>query len=247
MKVDLSLSIDGNFKTQAKNRKGITRKAYDKIFRFSEPFFKEITINMAIAPNNVVDFAQNFLYLYKLGARKFNLLPAAYTLWSSDKIKILKAQLDVLGFFIKKNGDVYLENYGFSNSPYFINVGIVIDTNGDIFLTDAILLKQFFKIKDKLRVSNINKISSFSLFKKKETRGEIKKSLNLVDSHTNKSILECHHIIESLLENLITGLKTNQPHPLASFPIKSRVDPHFYIEKYPSSSIRHYFPIVHDE
>lgn len=208
MKVDLAVSIDGDLKTQVKNRKGITPKIYNNFFKSAKPFLKEITFNMVMAPNNISNFAANFLYLRKKGVRKFNLLPAAYILWSGRQIKVLKEQLDTLLFFLRRNRDIHLKNCDRTGDLFFLDTGIIIDPNGDIFSTDAVALKRFQGIKNVLKINNVNNIDSFDFIKRNDAQQRIKDSVQLVKSSTRKNILRSNETIDALMDKFVAELKT---------------------------------------
>lgn len=206
-KVDLTVSIDGDYKTQAKNRAGITKKKYDHIFEILKPFIKEIIFSVVIAPNNVDRLVKNILYLYKAGARRFNLLPAAYVLWSERKIKTLKGQLDVLLFFMRKNKDMHLQNCEKAGDLFFLNTGFVVDVKGDIFFTDAVMLREFQKIKDALYVNNIKKVKSFSFAKRELTPFKMKEIAEMLDHSTKNSLLKSNESVDEILDDFVFGLK----------------------------------------
>jgi len=153
----------------------------------------------------------NFLHLYKAGARKFNLLPAAYTMWNDNEIRILKGQLDVLVFFIKKNKDIYIRNCDRSGSLFFLNTGIVVDAGGDVFLTDAVMLKEFQKIKDELRVGNINSdINSFNFIKRKDIQSKIDKDVLLINNSTREDFLRSNHEVDFLMDDFVLAVKADK-------------------------------------
>lgn len=204
---ELTVSIDGDFETQSKNRPGVNRKKYDHIFELLKPYIKETIFSVVIAPNNVDHLVKNILYLYKTGVRRFNLLPAAYVAWDNQKAKILKGQLDVLLFFVQRNKDIYLKNCERNGDLFFLNSGIVVDAKGDIFFTDAILLKEFQKIKDALYVNNINKVESFDFAKPEKMGSKLKEVAELISRSTKKDLRISNERIDAILDNFILDLK----------------------------------------
>jgi MoaA/NifB/PqqE/SkfB family radical SAM enzyme len=209
-KVDLTVSIDGDFETQSQNRPGIDKKKYDHIFESLEPFLKETIFSVVIAPNNVDRLVKNILYLYKTGVRKFNLLPAAYVLWDDHKIKMLKSQLDVLSFFVRKNKDIYLKNRDRTGDLFFLNTGLVIDIKGDIFLSDAVMLKEFQKKKDALYVNNVDKVESFDFAKPKEMQSRIKELPELINRSTKSNLIKSNESVDDILGNFIFELNEEE-------------------------------------
>lgn len=203
-KVNLTVSVDGDFKTQSKNRIGMAESEYKNILKLLKPFFSEINFNMVIAPNNVDSLVKNFLYLHRVGVRKFNLLPSAYVLWDDKKIEILEKELEILLFFVKANKDIYLKNCDRTGDLFFLTTGLVIDKDGGIFLTDAIMLKEFQKIKNSLKIGDISGINSF---KKTGIRAKIDDIMRLINRATPSNILKSNEAIDSLMDNFIAKLK----------------------------------------
>jgi len=102
-KFNLSISLDGDKKTQLLNRSGTSPLGYEKILNFIKNSPLQITVNMVICPNTVNIFFQNFLYLYNSGVRKFNFLPAAYLFWSQKKLELLEQQFELISFFLQNH------------------------------------------------------------------------------------------------------------------------------------------------
>ncbi len=209
-KVDLTVSIDGDFETQSQNRPGIDKKKYDHIFESLKPFLKETIFSVVIAPNNVDRLVKNILYLYKTGVRKFNLLPAAYVLWDDHKIKTLKSQLDVLSFFVRKNKDIHLKNRDRAGDLFFLNTGLVIDIKGDIFLSDAVMLKEFQKTKDALYVNNVDKVESFDFAKSKKMKSRMKELPELINRSTKSNLIKSNESVDDILGNFILELNEEE-------------------------------------
>ncbi len=206
-KVDLAVSVDGDFKTQAKNKKGTTPKTYRDIFRVLKPYLKGTVFNMVIAPNNVADFLKNFNYLFQAGARRFNLLPAAYMIWKDEDISVLRRQLNALAFFLKNNESVYMKNFDRNEKLFLLNTGITVDANGDIFLSDAVLLKQFQKMRKHLRVNNINKIKSFGLFGKTYLRKKAQETEQLIKKSTGSAVWKSNEKVSSAMNDFAADVK----------------------------------------
>lgn len=205
--VELTVSIDGDFETQAQNRPGISKKKYDHIFDLLKPYLKETIFSVVIAPNNVEKLVKNILYLYKAGVRRFNLLPAAYVFWDDKNVKILKGQLDVLLFFIQRNKDIFLKNCDRKGDLFFLNTGITVDIEGDIFFTDAPMLGQFQKIKNALCVNNINKVKSFDFAKPEKMRSKTEEIAELISRSTRGNLRKSNEKVDVIMDNFILDLK----------------------------------------
>ena len=70
-KLNLSISLDGDKKTQLLNRLGTSSAIYEKIFKLVKNSPSNVVLNMVVSSNIVNKFFQNFLYLYNSGVRKF--------------------------------------------------------------------------------------------------------------------------------------------------------------------------------
>jgi len=206
-RVNLSISIDGDAESQLKNRKGISLAAYRKILRSIKKMPSDTITNMVIAPNIVDRFFQNFLYLYNLGIRKFNFLPAAYISWSQKELKLLENQLHLTSFFIRSHPEVYIKNIDIDNDLFFFNTGIVVDCNGDIFFSNVIMLKEFQEAKEGLRIGNVKDPNIFKILKRSNNSEEIKKIRLSIKKSFHPKILKTNQVLDSLLDNFVKEIE----------------------------------------
>lgn len=160
--IELSISLDGDYAAQRKNRKTCTETFSDLIGLIGQ-YPADTIINMVIAPNQVERLTDNFEYLFGKGFRRFNLLPAAYQFWPQAKIGALNSNLKRLLFFARKNlkENIYFKNTDINNETFFFNSGFVVDYDGSIFLNNLVLFKNFRHLKDRLCLGNVEKIRSF--------------------------------------------------------------------------------------
>lgn len=208
--VNLSVSIDGDEKTQLLNRKGTTSENYQKILRLIKKLSSVMVINMVISPNSVDKFFQNFLYLYNLGVKRFNFLPAAYLFWNQKELKLLENQFNLTSFFIKNHPQIYVKNINIDNDLFFFNTGIVVDTNGDIFFTNAILLREFQKVKEGLKISNIKNLNSFNFLTYLDIQKEIQKIKLAIQKSVEPKIVKSNQILDNLLDNFVEKIRAKQ-------------------------------------
>ncbi|MDD5770585.1 MAG: hypothetical protein PHE25_06445, partial [Candidatus Gracilibacteria bacterium] len=164
-----------------------------------------IRVNQVITSENSNDFFSSFKFIYDLGVRKFNFLPAYYINWTKKGLLNLKKGFnEILDFYNSGNKFevVNLENY---SDISFFNLGIIIDSDGSIYGTNLILSGKFDKYKKILKIgdiySGINGILNDKIFLdfylkqigeilKKEYSGSVLKSVNYVDIILNNFCYE---------------------------------------------------------
>ena len=202
-KVNLALSLDGDEKTQLLNRKGTSPIIYQKIISLIKKLPSDAIINTVIAPNTVDRFFQNFLYLYNLGVRRFNFLPAAFLSWSYQTLKLLENQLNLVYFFSKSHPEIYIKNIDINNDLFFFNTGIVVDCKGDIFFSNAIMLKEFQTDRENLKIGNINNANILELLKQLDSQEEIKKIESVIKKSFSFKILDTNQVIDYILNDFV--------------------------------------------
>lgn len=208
-KVNLSISIDGDKASQMINRKGVSSQIYQKTINLIKKSPSSVIVNMVIAPNTVDKFFQNFIYVYNLGVRGFNFLPAAYIFWSSKKLKILESQLNFALRFLKAHKEIYIKNVDINNDLFFFNTGMVVDCSGDVFFTNAVMLKEFQSAKKELKIGNIKNSNILECLKNLDFHKEINKiELNIKELFDSK-ILQSNKAIDKVLDNFVDLAKNN--------------------------------------
>lgn len=209
-KINLSISLDGDEETQLLNRKNTTLEDYQKILRLVKKLSFRAVINMVISPNTVDKFFQNFLYLYNLGIKSFNFLPAAYLYWNEKKIKLLENQFNLIFPFIQNHSQIYVKNTDIDNDLFFFNTGIVVDTNGDVFFSNAIILKEFQKAKENLKITNIKNLNSFDFLNQLDIQKEIQKIKIAIQKFIPAKVTESNHILDNLIDNFVEKTRIKQ-------------------------------------
>lgn len=205
--VKLSLSLDGNNSTQLLNRKGQSLQDYRRITQLVRQSSSYLNINMVIAPNNVKNLFRNFVYLYNLGVKKINFLPAAYNFWPTTKLKLLENNFNLINSFVQDHPNIYIKNIDINNEIYFYNVGIAVDYDAEMFVSDLITSKDFHSYKKELRLGNVNNINSFKrldfMKKKKRIKSLIKKALD-------PKIFESSNVLDKKLDIFVEQLKLKE-------------------------------------
>lgn len=166
--IDLSVSIDGDETTHLKNR-NITRNQYQKIVRLVKEEAPNVTVNMVVAPNTVTRFFHNFSHIYNIGVKKINILPAAYIPWKKNDLMLLNNQLALIALFIQGHREIYVKNKDIRNNTLLFNTGLVVDYDGTLFFTNAIMADKFKHLRDSLCFGNIEKTFSLKKYMRNES------------------------------------------------------------------------------
>ena len=161
--LELTVSLDGPQEVQHANRPG--RENEDsalwfmthrqKLFARTAP----ITVNMTIAPSQAQHLVRNFHWLYRQGVRKFNFLPAYYTLWTdaqlADLVQQFRKLADVVAAMWERRLRVVVKNMFVNAATAFFNHAMVVDTDGELYTTSAVLTARMRASRNRLRIGNI--------------------------------------------------------------------------------------------
>lgn len=199
----ITVSLDWDQKTTEQNRKTLSGKSlYAISLKHAMKNASILRVNQVITSETAIKMFDNFCYLYDCGFRKFNFLPEYYREWSKKWLQELIRGFFQIQEFCKSHPIelVNAENYSLTS---FFNIGIVIDTNGDIFGTNLILSGDFEKYKPILRIWHI----SIGLEKDISSIDAINQYAILVESLVAKeyssSILNSVKYIDRILSNFV--------------------------------------------
>nr|MDD3720124.1 radical SAM protein [Candidatus Gracilibacteria bacterium] len=154
--INLTFSIDGDLDILGENR--ILENGFNSgelIIKNTKKYADFVRVNQVITSKNSKTFFKNFKFIYDLGVRKFNFLPAYYEEWSKEGFINLKNGFEEVFNFYKSGNHfklVNLENY---SDVSFFNLGLVIDTDGIIYGTNLILSGKFEMYKNQLKIGDI--------------------------------------------------------------------------------------------
>ena len=202
-KINLTISLDGNEFTQLKNRRG--SNSYKKIIEVLGNLPSETVFNVVIAPNTAKYFYYNFRYLVeKLGIRRFNILPAYYSDWTSLQLKVLARNLSFVLKYIKSNSlknKLFLKNFENFSDLTFFNRALVIDCDGQIYNTNAFLVSQLETHKENFRIGDVKTIKDVSDLKNN------KLIAGKLDQFVSRHSLEINRQLDEILNNFIYKYK----------------------------------------
>lgn len=115
-RINISLSIDGDYNTQCMNRKGCSRKIYDRILSVAQTMAKEnmlSKIRMTVSANNIQDLSSNIIYFYEMGLKRISLGFDYFTIWNDEQIKSLETEVGNIAAF-------YLDHC--EDKDFFMNI-----------------------------------------------------------------------------------------------------------------------------
>ena len=161
--LEITVSLDGPQDVQRANRPGredensaawfMINRA--KLFSRATP----ITVNMTIAPSQAQHLVRNFHWLYQQGVRKFNFLPAYYTLWTEEQLSDLEQQFaklaEIIAAMWNRSLRAVVKNMFINAETAFFNHALVVDTDGELYTSSAVLTTRMRPLRARLRIGNI--------------------------------------------------------------------------------------------
>ncbi|MBU1078317.1 MAG: radical SAM protein [Spirochaetes bacterium] len=189
-KIDLILSIHHLIK--------IDKSIFNSLVHFSG-----ICLNMDILPEKAGTLLSEFRRLYKLGFKKFNLLPAYYISWTEEELKILEQQFIKIKNFYSQHKDIQFANPGLLGEIPLYNSCYTIDPNGQLFSSNIILSKHFEQYKDLLLMGDL-KTQKFN-------QSPIPSLKRLIQNNLDKKILKSTLQADHLLSKFINSLGNLNP------------------------------------
>jgi hypothetical protein len=115
-------------------------------------------VTQVIPPGTARRAAGNFRHLFDLGFRRFKFLPALYVHWSDAQLAALRASLSEIAAIIgdewRAGRYAYVRNlFSRSTMPAF-NRATVVDVDGGIFASDAVITNVPPEVRERLRVDS---------------------------------------------------------------------------------------------
>lgn len=209
--IEITFSIDWDLDTNRENRiLAHGDNLSEQIINNTKIYSNFVKINQVITPKNSINFFKNFTYIYDLWVRKFNFLPAYYIKWTKNWLVNLKKWFDEIYDFYKKWNDfelINLENY---SDISFFNLGIIIDTDWNIYWTNLILSWKFKKYKKDLKIWDVFNWLIFDIQNNVFIKDYINKISSILEIEYNKSVLVSVKYIDLLLNNFCNEFKTHR-------------------------------------
>jgi len=179
----------------------INKKDIGKIVKFPR-----ICLNLDVFPEKVGDFYSEFLSFYKLGFRKFNILPAYYVSWPKRSLDDLTDGLEKAKEEFVKNRDISFSNSGFMGEVPLFNSCYTLDPSGNIYGSNIVLFKQAKKIKDLIFLGKISEKTKIN-----EADFSLKEVIEKVfDKKTLESTFAADRILGDFIESITGGDNLNK-------------------------------------
>lgn len=211
--IEFIISLDGDKETQLVNRDSMGSSKLESYNRLMDKVgdildLPLVTVNMVVAPNQVVKFYENFRYILSLGFRRFNFLPAFFVYWGRESLIHLKKEFNrIAGFILSAKEKIYVKNLDiFGQTPLFNN-GLVVDYNGDIFFTNLIFSKHFSYLREKLKLANIK---DYPLSRSVFLRPKNSDITGLIEKESDKQLFASTKKADAVLTGFVLKLKNEK-------------------------------------
>jgi len=213
-KFELIVSLDGPWETHSAQRTTKGKRdsfSWSKVLYSLPPHSKNIAANKVVSPGNVETLVDDFKFIYEMGLRRINIIPAYYVFWPDRAIAALKNNLDRLCDFISKLPQdkpvpIIKNTFQRGHFPLF-NTGMVIDTDGIVYSSNHIMYRMLReKRMEAARTSVWNFDASTLLGRNEEDYVFISKYIDHRSLITNRIV---DKILTSFVEQIIE--KSNAP------------------------------------
>lgn len=115
-----------------------------------------IIANICVAPEQSEDFVGRVAHLLVKGVRRFNFLPTFFVSWNQEQLDSLAQAFDLIVDLIKEWEEVEVLNRNAYNKTPLFNHGMIVDTDGSIFSSNAFLCKSFEHLREEFVLGNVN-------------------------------------------------------------------------------------------
>jgi MoaA/NifB/PqqE/SkfB family radical SAM enzyme len=109
---------------------------------------RSTALTVTVAPDRARDLLDNVLYLWGLGARRFNILPAYWTSWSAAQVRELGENLSGVAQWLRphlRDGQAELLNLTRHGSVPLFNDHVTLDTDGRYHRGNLVLADGLFE------------------------------------------------------------------------------------------------------
>jgi sulfatase maturation enzyme AslB (radical SAM superfamily) len=144
------MSTDGMPKTNMKNRCMKGNPRMDSYSRLEDSlrmlFLSGVNyhVNMVVRPGNCREFFENFVYLYKLGAKRIQAGFSAGEMWDDESIKCLLEGFGKARDYSSEQGDLLFLNINNRSEPVVLCSDLIVDHDGKIYIDGCIFMERFF-------------------------------------------------------------------------------------------------------
>ncbi|MBI5210524.1 MAG: hypothetical protein HY927_11190 [Elusimicrobia bacterium] len=118
-----------------------------------------VLVQISIPPGKAGGLPGYLARVLAAGFRKINVLPAYFVRWTPGGLKELGRSLrlaaGIVAAWSRRGEAVEVRNASTLNPVPLFNHGVVVDTNGDVFPTNAVFCRPFEGLRDSLRQGNV--------------------------------------------------------------------------------------------
>jgi hypothetical protein len=122
-----------------------------------------VTINVNLFPGGLRRNENQIRKLLKAGFSRFNFLPAYFTYWPPQEIKLLRKVLEKIAEITRLSPqETYITNLDVNSAVPLFNLAPTVDQEGNIYAGNFFLDKRFNHWRDELKISNVLSARSWS-------------------------------------------------------------------------------------
>lgn len=211
-KINLILSWDGDDKDLINNRRYTVKDVVklNQILDELKPINNQVQINLTVSPISAENLSRNFEKIINRGFSRINILPVFYSIWTIDRLRKLRQELNQVAEIINSNQAIKLVNLNnYHDVPLFKN-SLVVDQDGKLYLTTAVLEKFYSKNRDNIALTDISRTNPKIIRDLEDIQDKIKKTNSdvrqTVRDYIKPSANYSTYIVNQAFENFIKKL-----------------------------------------
>ncbi len=120
---------------------------------------RNVLVSVCIPPSGAGRFAPYVGRLLKAGFRKLNFLPAFFVRWNARQLKSLERSFKLTGALLhewrRRGQEIEVRNAATFNPVPLFNHGAVVDVDGGVYPSNAVLCSAFRHLAPRLRMGSV--------------------------------------------------------------------------------------------
>ncbi|OGR61382.1 MAG: hypothetical protein A2X36_10680 [Elusimicrobia bacterium GWA2_69_24] len=118
-----------------------------------------VVVTVCVAPGREAGMPGHLAGLLAAGFDRLNFLPAFFVPWSAEQLGGLRRSFRLAAALLRRCRDrgrvVRVRNVATANPVPLFNHGMVVDSDGDVFPSNAVLCGPFAHLRDRLRMGSV--------------------------------------------------------------------------------------------